>query len=107
MDVPAFSGDGMSRTGPRSVTKYGTSKYDLEKVSRHYCGEPIGPWHGEHINTESHSFRWHFSERNYKESRGSSDATMAWEGKSTYEKSQKKSYRYARYFHSENIIMMM
>lgn len=92
MDIPSFSGDGLSGTARRHITNYGTSKYDLEEVSRHFCREPIGPWRGEHINTESHS-RWHSSEGNYKESRYSSDATMVWEGESTYEKSQKKSYR--------------
>ncbi|KAK1403900.1 hypothetical protein POM88_003505 [Heracleum sosnowskyi] len=92
MDIPSFSGYGMSRTARRCITNYGTSKYDLEEVSRHFCREPIGLWRREHINTKSHS-RWHSSEGNYEESRDSSDATMVWEGESTYEKSQKKSYR--------------
>lgn len=93
MDIPAFSRDGMSGTSWSGITKYGTSKYDLKEVCRHFCREPIGPCRGKHIHTKSHS-RWHSSEGNYKESRDSSDAKMVREGESAYGKSQRKSYRY-------------
>lgn len=97
MDIPFFSGDGMSGTSRRHITNYGTSKYDMEEVSRHFCREPIGLCRWEHTNTKSHSW-WHSGEGNYKDSRDPSDAKMAWEGKSSYEKSLKKSYRYALSF---------
>lgn len=88
----------MSGTARGHITNYGTSKYDMEEVSRHFCREPLGPCLREHTYTKSHS-RWHSGEGIYKKYIDSLDAKMAWERESTYERSQKKSYRYDLSFH--------